>query len=583
MLKHFYILSLIFMSGMTAYSVVLNLSVKTLREQRLYHWLFTAMSLLVVPYLWVLALMLSSASVTDYLLLNRMGSLLYLFFLALLPLFFAEYSAVSMPKPLLAGLYAVIALLILKLFSKPLSGALTEVPGIEQVVMPWGEKLFRVRGVNNIWPGLAYLITAVITGFGIYSLWLKFRRDRQRTSLLIIFASVMFLAMGATGMLYRSGIGQFPPLGPVGFIFLLVVMGLSMNYEIRKELECHRGHLEEKSEELSAIYENAPLLMMIVDAAGLVQKINTTSTISTVAASEALGQRIGNVVRCAYAPQGCGTTPTCTDCVIVDCLHNTIVSGTDHQQVETRLHTVKDGKLSQSTFLLYTKKLSFRNRAATLVCLLDISERQHLREQIRKVEQQERSRLCRDLHDGVGQTLQAIRLQLKLLERRKAAPSPSGAELAAITQELDDAAGELREIAHALHPAYLNSVTLQQALQKRCDRLSQRGIPIVCDLADDTALLPHRVNENLFRIAQELLTNAVRHAGASEILISLKRAGDAVTLCIKDDGCGIGEDESIGAGKGLENIRERAALIGASLRIASDAGGTCVTVEVPAP
>lgn len=197
------------------------------------------------------------------------------------------------------------------------------------------------------------------------------------------------------------------------------------------------------------------------------------------------------------------------------------------------------------------------------------------------VEQQERSRLSRDLHDGVGQTLQAIRLQLKLMERRNITDIPAAEELADITRELDAAAGELREIAHALRPAYLSEVTLAKALQQRCKRLQQRGVPISYDLPEELPALPHEINDNLFRIAQEALANAVRHANAGEIQLSLHLTGNTLCLCIRDDGSGM-KDAAACEGKGLEIIRERAALIGATCGITSDSAGTIITVEVPA-
>lgn len=198
------------------------------------------------------------------------------------------------------------------------------------------------------------------------------------------------------------------------------------------------------------------------------------------------------------------------------------------------------------------------------------------------VEKQERSRLSRDLHDGVGQTLQAIRLQLQLMERRKNTGIPAAEELADITRELDAAAGELREIAHALRPAYLSEVTLAKALQQRCNRLQQRGVPISFDLPEEVPVLAHEINDNLFRIAQEALANAVRHANAGQIQLSLCLSGNTLSLSIRDDGSGMKEDSAAHEGKGLEIIRERAALIGATCSITSADGGTSITVEVSA-
>ena len=581
MFGNFYTLSLIFMSGMAAYSVVLNLSNKSFREQRLVHWLFTAMTLLMVPYLWTLAFMLKSASIGDYILLARLNYVFYLFFIGLFPFFFAQYTAVRLPKTLCFGIYGFFALALILLWTQPYGGIFKQVASLEQVVLPWGEKICRVRGIPTVWPTLGYLCSVVISAFGLYALALKYRRDRKRADRVMMLALLLYQGLVTMGTLYRAGLSDVPPLGPFAYLGMIFFMGLTINHETRQELARHRERLEENGQELSAIYENAPLVMMIVDAGGVVQKINTANNISTLAPGEAIGRRIGEVIRCANAAGGCGAAPPCALCIIADCLRSTVANGEVHREVEARVPAPEGAKGAEQTFLLYSQRLSFRNKPALLICLLDISERRQLRDQVLKVEQQERSRLSRDLHDGVGQTLQAIRLQLQLLGRKAGGDAPLSSQLAAITEELGDAAGELRETAHALHPSYLAAVTLPEALRLRCVRLQQRGVPIVYDFSDQVIALPQHINENLFRIAQELISNAVRHARASRIWASLHRVDEVVRLCVSDDGCGFQGREAAGGANGLENVRERVSLINAVCRIASDSGGTSVTVELP--
>ena len=140
--------------------------------------------------------------------------------------------------------------------------------------------------------------------------------------------------------------------------------------------------LRQQAEELSAIYENSPLIMMIVDESGIVRKINGTfSSFSSKGLSEVVGRHIGDAINCAHAPQGCGRTEFCQACTFWCTLFDTFGNSKKHQQVEVKLKwpAVKD---QESFFLLSTTKLIFRDQPAALVCLLDITEQRQLREQV---------------------------------------------------------------------------------------------------------------------------------------------------------------------------------------------------------
>lgn len=194
---------------------------------------------------------------------------------------------------------------------------------------------------------------------------------------------------------------------------------------------------------------------------------------------------------------------------------------------------------------------------------------------------EERSRLYRDLHDGAGQSLQAVCLHLKMLADGKGGyddPKPLAAQLA---REVADVASELRDIAHQLRPSYLHEITLDAAVASRCETLSRRGVPITVTSSGDFTTLPHLISDNIYRISQEAIANAARHAGAGQITVNLERTGNGLRLAITDDGCGISDVPRNHEGMGLRIIRERATLIGATLDISSSPSGTKISVTLP--
>ncbi|BCS52301.1 sensor histidine kinase [Geobacter sp. SVR] len=194
------------------------------------------------------------------------------------------------------------------------------------------------------------------------------------------------------------------------------------------------------------------------------------------------------------------------------------------------------------------------------------------------VREEERSRLYRDLHDGAGQSLYAISLHLQLLANGGAGdPKHLAAQLA---REVADVAAELRDIAQQLRPSYLNELTLDQAVAERCELLARRGVPIEVACAGDFASLSHEVSDNLYRIAQEGVANAARHAHAGLISVELTHQDGVLRLCVADNGRGLRGPLQEQTGMGLRIMRERADQIGATLTVSSSPSGTSVSVTL---
>ena len=207
------------------------------------------------------------------------------------------------------------------------------------------------------------------------------------------------------------------------------------------------------------------------------------------------------------------------------------------------------------------------------------AERRESARQALRVQEGERTRVARELHDEVGQTLTAMMLQIESLAAK--IPEDLRDELDELRETARLGATDVRRIAVRLRPEALEDLGLQSALSAlatsfgehaglRIDRRLQR----VEALSEEQELV-------IYRVAQEALTNVARHARASSVELSLEQAADVVTLRVCDDGRGLPSDTP-GSTTGFRGMRERAMLIGAQLSIVSpETGGTEIILRVP--
>ncbi|MEZ5075064.1 MAG: sensor histidine kinase [Solirubrobacterales bacterium] len=191
----------------------------------------------------------------------------------------------------------------------------------------------------------------------------------------------------------------------------------------------------------------------------------------------------------------------------------------------------------------------------------------------------ERKRVARELHDEVVQGLVAI----KLLAEQAGAnpPADPSARFAEIAERIDFYLDELRRIAHELRPELLDDLGLRDALIALAGSIGrERGL--VVDRRFPTELGPLTDEQELvvYRVAQEALGNAARHAGATRAALAIEQRDGCLIVTVDDDGCGI--DPAVPAGDGIAGMHERAALIGARIEIESGPGaGTRVRMLLP--
>jgi two-component system sensor histidine kinase UhpB len=190
----------------------------------------------------------------------------------------------------------------------------------------------------------------------------------------------------------------------------------------------------------------------------------------------------------------------------------------------------------------------------------------------------ERSRIARELHDEVGQTLTAVALRA---ERAAGETSDQTAALAEIADTVLRSLEDVHRIGRELRPEALDDLGLVNALIALCSRIErQGGLHIRRDLEWHLPELAPEVELVIYRVAQEALTNALRHAHGTEAVVSLRSVDEGVVLRVSDNGSGLPEPMT---GTGLDGMRERAMLIGSELALRSRTGeGTEVTLTVPA-
>ncbi|MFE4583227.1 HAMP domain-containing sensor histidine kinase [Streptomyces chartreusis] len=192
----------------------------------------------------------------------------------------------------------------------------------------------------------------------------------------------------------------------------------------------------------------------------------------------------------------------------------------------------------------------------------------------------ERRRIAQELHDEVGQSMTAILLVLK--RAADDAPEPLREDLQQAQEITRESLDEVRRLVRRLRPGVLEDLGLVSALTSLSqDFATHTGLRVVRRLDSDLPALDHESELVLYRVAQESLTNAARHADARRVEVSLHGADEAVVLEIADDGRGI---EAACEGAGIRGMRERALLAGATLDITSTPGtGTRIRLTAPVP
>ncbi len=201
-----------------------------------------------------------------------------------------------------------------------------------------------------------------------------------------------------------------------------------------------------------------------------------------------------------------------------------------------------------------------------------------------KAQEEERTRIAGELHDGVLQQLTTMSLNLGTVKYQVPPDSPAKTEIASVQNKMKQLGTEIRQLSHELHPASLHEAALAEALPAYCGEFSKtRGIPVSCEVDSDAKELSRGSALALYRIAQEALGNVAKHSRAKQVHVRLVRADGRVRLTVTDDGVGFVPGRAGDAGGvGLVNMRERLRQLNGTLELESQPGrGTTIRAEVP--
>lgn len=338
------------------------------------------------------------------------------------------------------------------------------------------------------------------------------------------------------------------------------------------ELKRVEQALEEERNVLSAILDTVGALVVVLDAAGRIVRLNRECEQTTeYSFTEVKGKHLWDLF---MSPEERDRFSGVLD---------QLKRGSPVHDHEASWVTARGDRrlISWSLVVLPGADTAIRLVIATGV---DITDRKRLESAVLEISSREERRIGQDLHDGLGQHLTGIAFMSKVLEHKLREKSlPEAADASKIVELVNEAIHKTKELARGLLPVMSDSRGLMSALQRwssEVEDLFQVGCRFECEdpvLVDDADTANH-----LYRIAQEAVHNAIKHGRVSKIWIALSAGDDNGSLSIRDNGCGIGDLAPQHNGMGLHIMRYRAGMIGGVLEIKRCAGhGTLVQCIFP--
>ncbi len=195
-------------------------------------------------------------------------------------------------------------------------------------------------------------------------------------------------------------------------------------------------------------------------------------------------------------------------------------------------------------------------------------------------EERERERIARDLHDGLGGMLAGVKINFSTWSSTHLNPEKDR-EFYKILGQLDNSVSELRHVARNLMPESLLNFGLETALHDLCEFYSRKNLDIDFQAIDIDKTLPLNIQLNIYRIIQELLANAVKHAEANNILLQCSQSGENFLITIEDNGKGFDKNiENTTQSMGLRNLNNRVNYLKGKMEINSDHQGTTINIEL---
>ena len=385
----------------------------------------------------------------------------------------------------------------------------------------------------------------------------------------LAFGLVTTLFVGLGYVLQFGGTGSPEALMNRG----LVLAGLWTAVAVVLRYKQMRQAQRESEAKAQAILETTVDGIITIDAEGTIESFNQAAEdIFGYDAEEVIGENIKTLMPSPYREE-----------------HDEYLRSY-HETGRKRIigigREVKGKRKDGSTFPmdLAVSEVKLGDRTIFTGIVRDISERRRLEKEILNVSEEERRRIGQDLHDGLGQMLTGIGLLSQDLARELEEEDHDRADdVAEITEHIKEADQYARDLSHGLIPVDVEANGLTEAL-RRLAQNAERLFNVHCSFREVDTVLIHNntVATHLYRIAQEAVSNAVRHGEADDIKIILASGDEQLRLQVRDDGVGVDAEATDGSGMGVHIMNYRARIIGGTLEISSELGnGTVVTCTVP--
>jgi two-component system sensor kinase FixL len=329
----------------------------------------------------------------------------------------------------------------------------------------------------------------------------------------------------------------------------------------------------DREERLRAILETAVEGIITSDEHGAIESVNAAAErIFGYQAKELIGKKIGVLMPSPYR-EAHGSY-----------INNYLQTGRAKligigREVAGRR---KDGTTFPMELSVSEVKLAGRRMFTGFV--RDISERKQLEKEILEISDREQRRVGHDLHDGLCQHLAGIELMSQVLAKKLAPKSKAHArQVMEIANHVREAITHTRSLARGLSPVTIESEGLTSALLELATNTEKNfHVQCRCDIDEPVAIHDHAVATHLFRIAQEAVSNAVRHGRARRIVIALRNSPGGITLDVSDNGNGLRKQPANQKGMGLRIMQSRASMIGGAMAIEPNPeGGVRVTCSIP--
>lgn len=355
------------------------------------------------------------------------------------------------------------------------------------------------------------------------------------------------------------------------------VEGISVDITERKETELR---LRESEARFKSIFEQAGIGIALVSPDGLPLEANPALT-------QLLGYTAEELQKMHFSQF------THRDDLTRDVgLYRDLMAGRHRRYEVEKRYIRKDGHLIWGNLVVSAVRDEAGIPLFGIGMVEDVTERKRVEQEVRSLsdklintQEQERSRIARELHDGLGQQIAALSISVAGIKRQiPEHDAEARARIERLQQRIAAIAEGVRRISHELHPAILEVAGIVAALRSYCKQFStDNGVVVTLDAAGDFENISADVALCLYRVTQEALQNVAKHSGAIEADVRLELSGEGVALTVADRGRGFEADAPVThAGLGLVSMKERARLVSGKLTITSAPGeGATFRVLIP--